>query len=98
MASSTLSGNINVDFLDLNTGKDYERMYFAPLNTTVLFDIDVSFVGDKVYEFTGLYFPRSVVITSFPEMQIAWDANLWTPGGRGFALTLFWAPISNRKY
>ena len=98
MASSALSGNINVDFLDLDTGRDYERLYFAPLITDVLFDIGEAFVGDYIYLFTGRYFPRSVVITAFAKMQIAWDANSYTSGGRGFALTLSVKKSSNGEY
>ena len=98
MASSALSGNINVDFLDLNTGTDYEKLYFASLNSTILYDIDPLVVGDALYRITGRYFPRSVVITSLSKMQIAWDASAWTLGGRGFALTISWTTNSNAKY
>ena len=98
LASSALSGNINVDFLDLNTGTNHDKLYFASLSTTILYDVDIFNLGDDIYRFTGRYFPRSVVVTSFSEMQIAWDASVWTAGGRGFALMLSWAPSNNGEF
>ena len=93
-----VSGNIIVDFLDFDTGRYHDKLYFAAMNTTILYDVDFFELGDDIYRFTGRYFPRSVVVSSFTEMKIAWDASVWTAGGRGFALSLSRASQNNGKY
>ena len=89
-------GSILAHFYDFDTGLGHDKLYFASVNSTILYDVDQIVIGNDLYRFTGRNFPRSVVMP-WSEMQIAWDASVWTAGGRGFALELSWGP-SNGKF
>ena len=89
MIETSSSGNIIATFFEFDTGPGHDKLYFASTNSTLLYDVDYFELGSEIYRFTGRYYPRSVVIP-WSSMQIAWDASVWTAGGRGFALELSW--------
>ncbi|XP_072046375.1 tolloid-like protein 2 [Amphiura filiformis] len=90
LVTTPTPGNIIATFFDFDTGPGHDKLYFASLNYTIPYDVDHIVVGKHLQRFTGRYFPRSVVVP-WTDMQIAWDASVWTAGGRGFALELSWS-------
>ncbi|XP_072046447.1 tolloid-like protein 2 [Amphiura filiformis] len=76
---------VAVEFIHLDTGVDYDKLFIAPVETIIMFDYDGYF--DGVYHlYTGILTPRALVITQM-QFQIAWDPSVWSlTSNTGFAL------------
>ena len=82
-------GTIHIDFIDFNTGLSYDKLYMAPMNTTLRFDVDGVQQGEYLL-FSGAATPKSMAVT-YPELQIAWDPTVWSLSSHtGFRLGVTW--------
>ncbi len=95
--TTSAKGNIVIDFIEMDTGQNYDKFYIASPEATIPFDVDELIEGPLVLRFTGSQAPRSVLLQGQENMKMVWDASLWSPDKQsGFAVRISWAS-SNSK-
>ena len=83
-----------VEFLHVDTGLDYDKLFIAPIDTKLIFDTDGYFEGVYLL-YTGTITPRALVVTEM-QFQIAWDPTVWSlTSNTGFALHISLESTSN---
>ncbi len=85
--SKPSDGVIKIEFKDLQAGLNYDELYIARQNATIVLDLDESIVSNDVLMYTGTQYPR-VILVKESELRVVWDADYWTEGGRGFWMEL----------
>ena len=87
MVVNPSSASVKLEFVHLDTGLDYDKLYIAPLETEIMFDYDGYFEGIYLL-YTGGITPKSLVVR-LSKFQIAWDPSVWSlTSNTGFALRL----------
>ena len=94
MTNSSLTGIINVTFLDLDTPPALDKVILSSVDKPIQFDVDYQIYQD-VYVLSGSLPPRSLLVNN-TAFNIAWDASVWSVGAdnRGFAIHISWDNVN----